>query len=629
VTTGLVRRATHLYDLPLAERVEILHPELAVLSFGGRRTIDVGVLCYKQRVMPDTTTRNGGRRVVLKSLDVSRFGSVQRLISHISASVRYGRLRLESLHSSFTRLIAYVNWADMQGFADVLVNDENARTAFRAYVSHIRDRVARNDISLNAGAKQQGEVARAIGRLYDIEDFERAFNLLRKDSNTSEVTSPPSETSQGRVLAICTSLFSGLSAFALEKRDYPYCLEMPSYLGFPNDSLWVFPGTSWFKTPSMLAASKTNAGYDFANGRLSTAEELKIEYPAQKTSHRWQDVLRDARIRVDSANADFNHRSRWRLGTQAFHAYFILFIAATGMNLAQVTELPWVDDEYEVEITRQGFRTIKWRAGGKNTSFELPIAALPAFKKFLELRKFVLQGRKCEYLFFRSLTPEEPARRYLSGLDTTYKLLNRLDPSLDMISAREWRAAKSDWLVRNTDPATAALVLQNTEKTVLRSYAEGSETRHFEEMGTFLGQVASAVVARDDVIAGGTPRSVGVCSSFGAPVQTTSSTPVTPDCRGSEGCLFCDKLKVHADERDTRKLLSCRYCIRLATPPGGSFESFEKLVQPVLDRIDQILGGIAERDPEMVQRVTQEVDEEGELDPYWASKASMLMSLEF
>lgn len=626
MNTRMARRTTHTLDTPLAEGITLLHPELSVVKIGPSKTIDVGSLCYKQRTVPDVKTRAGGRRVAIESLDVERLGPVRRLIMHISSYVEHSGLRPETLHSRFARLLAFVNWADALGCPDVLATEQNARAAFTTYAIYVRDRVARNEISLNSGAMQQVNVARAIGEFHDIEDFDRAFNLLKKDLNTAEATSPPSEALQAKVLMLCTALFEGLSSFVLERHAYPYALAMPDYLGFPSNSLWIFPGTSWLKTPEMLANSKTNAGYSFSNGRISTAEELKLEYPVGKTKHRWQDTQRDAQQQVETANLNWNHNSRWYLASHAMSAYAILFLSATGMNWAQMTGLSW-DDEYETEAPRQGFRTVKWRAAGKPVSFELPIVALQSFKRFLQLRQYVLQGRACSYLFFRSGTASKPARPYVSGLNVIYSVLNRIDPTLDMISTREWRAAKSDWLVRNADPATAALVLQNTEKTVLQSYAEGSESLHLEEMGAFLNKMASVVVDPGDFIDGDTMSSVGACAAYGAPSPTSLDIPIVPNCKGPEGCLFCDKLKVHADERDTRKLLSCRYCIRLATPLESSFENIQEVVQPILDRIDGILSEISDRNPEMVLRVTKEVDEEGELDPYWASKVHMLISL--
>lgn len=182
-----------------------------------------------------------------------------------------------------------------------------------------------------------------------------------------------------------------------------------------------------------MLASKMSAGYHFADGRLLTAEEVQVAYPVGRTSHRWQDVLRDATQYIVDGNADFNHRSRWRLASQASNVYLISFLAATGMNWSQAINLSWSDHDFEVEATKQGFRTIKWRAGGKLVSFELPVASLPAFKRFLELRRFLLQGRSYDHLFFKSETAALPPLPFRSSLHTTYKLLQRIDPTLNKI----------------------------------------------------------------------------------------------------------------------------------------------------------------------------------------------------
>ena len=67
------------------------------------------------------------------------------------------------------------------------------------------------------------------------------------------------------------------------------------------------------------------------------------------------------------------------------------------------------------------------------------------------------------------------------ALDHLFGQLRMIDPQLPKVTPRQWRAAKSDWLIRNKDPATAALLLQNSERTTLRAYAAGSESTHMQE----------------------------------------------------------------------------------------------------------------------------------------------------
>jgi hypothetical protein len=116
-----------------------------------------------------------------------------------------------------------------------------------------------------------------------------------------------------------------------------------------------------------------------------------------------------------------------------------------------------------------------------------------------------------------------------------------------------------------------------------------------------------------------------MCVSFGDPGPAHGV--IKPDCKGPEGCLFCDKFKVHADEKDTRKLFSCRYVLRQTAPMMGSEERLQSLLGPFFERIQTIIAEVAQRDSTMVAKIAAEVDDDGELDPYWARKLEMLMAL--
>jgi integrase len=494
------------------------------------------------------------------------------------------------------------------------------------------------ELTINSAAGQQSRVLRVLELHHGIVDIGRGLNLLYIDPKVKESTKPPSEDTQSRVMSLCEALCEGICDLVLTPRPFPHGVQMPQYLGWPNDTLWLFPSVSPFMSPTMLAERHTRGSpgwaYNFAEGRLNTLEELQavsslpgLENFAGKSDNRRRKILAHARRHLTAANKNQHHHQRRLLAFHAVSTFCILFLAETGMNWAQVTELSWSND-FEVNASHQGFRTIKWRAGGKLVSFELPVGFMPKFKQYLAIRRYLLNGRACDLLFFKqgakgrgsSPTPLK------SNLNSTYAMLRRIDPTLPLVTSREWRAAKSDWLVRNTDPSTAALVLQNSERTVLTSYAEGSESVHLAEMSNFLNEVASRVLPKDQAVEGGVSRAVGVCASFGTPIPI-AEVSVQPDCRRPEGCLFCDKFKVHADAKDTRKLLSCRYCLRQTIPLAGSDEQINGLLGPIFNRIEVILDEVRKRDPKMVEQVTRQVEVEGELDPYWAQKYDLLVSL--
>lgn len=628
-------RATYVIDVPLPEGLEVLHPELLVLRFAHGPSIDIGALCYLDRAEDQRKANrpHEGTKVVHSTLNIGRLKQVSRLISNVSEALRDTGARPETIRDRYSRFVAFMAWADRAGLSTVLDDKEAARVAFREYVAFLWDRVGRNQITVNSGFSQQSNVLQVLEALLDAEDLDRGINLLRTSRLAKESTSPPADAVKGRVLALCESLFNGLGPIALEGAPYPYSLGLPEYLKFPENRQWLFPTTSWFITSAMdegrRDSSRRGWGYNFQDGRLATLDELRdIPCFAGESDAMRLQVLRRSESQMRAANENWRHSSRCAAARQAMNVFTAMFLSQTGMNWAQLTALGWSDD-YQVEPSNQGFRTVKSRAGGKTVSFELPIAFMPAFKRYLDFRKFLLAGQDFDHLFFSAgrYGTDAPRKIASSGMDSTYLMLRRLDPGLPAITSREWRAAKSDWLVRNTDVSTAALVLQNSEATVMQAYAEGSETTAIQEMGDFLDGVSTTVLARGTELPGAVERALGKCEKFGEPMPGLANAAIKPDCGGPEGCLFCDKFKVHADEVDTRKLASCRHCLRVVGALAGDEARQDVVLKPVLSRIDSLLQDLSNRDAEMVTRVVREVDEEGELDVFWARKLDMLMEL--
>ena len=621
-------RTCVIYDLPLPADTVILRPEQAVIRFKNNYTADVGSLCYMRRGIGRRPAGQPGQVVDLASFNIKRAEHARALISYFSgegeATGRSERTRA-SKAQGFVSL--FMRWADENGHSLALESEEHARAAFVGYLGHLRERVAMGKIANNTAVQQQDWAYTTLTECLNIDDLLRGVRHIRFDGRSTTPIPPPSEEEEAKVLALCESLFKGLSELVLDQKEYPFKLTVPKYLGLPDDGIWVFPTNPW--CADMTGAEPTSnlrqRPYDFANGCLKPLEEITHLY---KWPHKAVDALRLAQVGIDKANQDFHSRHRHQLGVTALSAFVVLFFAYTGMNPTQVFELKWSDD-YEVSTERQGFRVIKSRAANRICHFEIDAVFLPTFKAFLKLRDYLRQGHDCEYLFFNlgQNCTSKPKKIFSSMVPSLLATLRKIDANVPKISPQEWRAAKSDWLVRKTDPSTSALILQNSEQTVIRHYVAGSESVHMEEMSSFFNKVSETVVSQGVVIANGVERAVGICGEYGNPHSFENNAPVPSDCRAAEGCLFCDKFRVHADERDTRKLLSCRYCLQQTSPLAASEEQFQSLFGAIFDRIELLLAEIERRVPGLASRLQREI-EEGELDPYWAAKLELLLNLE-
>jgi len=632
---SLSKRPIVIYDLPLHTDTVILRPESVILRFPNGKRADIGAICYLRRqpglaVYQKPPGKDYGRTVDLDSFSQQRVNPVLSIIKHISDDLSRSGRRPETVRDSVARFIAFMFWADTNGFQNAIYSKENARFVIRSYIKHLRERVLTNSISINGAARQQSTVVGFLAHFLDEENLTRGIRLLRTNPALKEITQPPSERAQARVLKLCEAVFDGLATFLLENKNYPYPLIVPSYLNYPKNITWIFPTTQWCMSRKKLLKGNiyVGQGYNFYEGRLSTVEELLATDRLSDDPRAANTAIKNSKYQLEKANADKKHTQRKRLALNALKAFLILFQAQTGMSWAQVITLPWTD-QYDVSACHQSFRAIKYRAGNKAIFFELPVSFMPRFRQYLELRKYILGDQSCSFLFFTTGLNGAGFPSELKNLEmgNIYNMLRRIDPDIQEITSRQWRAAKSDWLIRNTDPSTTALVLQNTEKTVLAHYAAGSETAQTEEMSGFLDMVSGRVIDKGQVVEGGVERSVGYCSAYGAPNIINGPAPVQPDCKILEGCFFCEKYRVHADETDVRKLISCRYCLQQTIQFAGS-EEVQSSLNPIFKKIEEVLSEISLRDKELVIRITKAVEDDGELDNYWARKLEMLMELD-
>lgn len=640
--TEFASRPVEIHDLPLPPGLQLLHPERILLRYFKSHTIDAGALCYLRRRTDRRRKSGQGRQVDLSSFSANRAEQVRAWIKFASQAVASGRQKVTTIDGLHRDFIAFMDWCDSNGHSDVLDGEAPVRDAFRAYVEHLRRLVSQHQMNNNSAAADQNHCRDVLAEFLGIEFLDRGVNMLVKRAIFDSPTPVPSDDAQGKVIAWCQCLFNGISELVAEEKPYPFLMAVPEYLNWPNNRLWLFPSEQWCKPPDSpfqrrKGGLNDHITHDYNHGAIYSLEVLIANYGHRCTPLQLSALRNHALLRIRVANGDFRSRTRIERAMLAIKTFMHLFVAGTGMNAAQVIALPWSPELDEALdnplIDRQGFRSIKYRANNRAVHFEIGVQFMPHFRRYLELRRYLLAGREFELLFFTfrgkqpsNLTVPLPQSREVFA--NTYKILRRFDGSLPRVMPREWRAAKQDHLIRHHDLHTAARLMQHSVRTALKKYSNGSEVTHQTEMAHFLTQVEKVVLARNEPLEQAETRSLGLCASPNNPNPISSHAPVKPNCKGPEGCLFCEQYRVHADEVDTRKLLSCRYCIRKTSHLATSQEQFDQVFGVVLDRISVILGEIARRDAPMVARIEHEVDGEGELTPYWRIKLETLMELD-
>lgn len=615
-------------ELPFDKEEKILLIDFSRLRviLPGKKTIhDLGVLCFKERIRKDRCAAKQGFmvwQVNPETLYPERKQAIKQFAKYIYSLHCFGK-RSKTILCYINVLKHFIRWCDNE-YPQAFLTIIEARRAYFLYTKMLMDEVRKNSLHINSAAINQRRILSILSAIFDDNSgfLVAGIKKIRNSRIAANNTIPPSEIVAQQAIVLYTHLFNGISKFLLNNESYPFQMKLPC------ETVWVFPGHPTFATQSMLlnrsGLKERLWVWDYTNGKILTYEEIKHHYSRPP---RAKEMIKNAIQFLKNANSDQYHFARLNLAFLAIECFIMLFIANTGMNITPLSQLQWdTNQDFQCRKNIQhGFKTVKHRAGGTNVEFHITNHFLPYFRRYLELRKWVLQGQNAPLFFLRD------KQHNIKNVDNNLAIKLRVKLKkfgLVLPSARQWRAYKSDWLIRTTDIATTALLLQNSKETVVQSYIAGSKISADNEMTAFLNGMHLKVIKAKQ--APTTEISVGHCLEYQTPETEVSGSSIQPDCQQPEGCLFCVKYRVHADEDDIRKLCSCRYVINETRTLAASEMHFEKVFGVVLNRIDSLLKFIASKNNvlnQTVERIKCEVMEEGKLTIYWASKLQMLTEL--
>lgn len=615
--------------MPLAEGTLLLHPERALLKWEGSMSSrsDIGQICYLRR---DTSSSQRTRRTFDHSSFCSERARVVRLlVTQLSGRMTLGAMRPKTVHGALRVVLDFVNWADRQGLHQVLCDEKTTAEAVHRYFREKREQVSLGNVNRNSVASDQRNLLSMLREFFRNDDFCADARVLRHQQDAWVPTAVPDAEAQAGLLAWADALFSSISTLVLDFNPYPV-------------RVTTVRGENLCLVPHIYGRgdgddSRGLIGWNLETGESRTREELRtrmVEAGANNPRGSSWNIARLAAKHLAAANADAHSPIRRSHASIAASCFAALFLAETGINLAQLLAMKWSPELaaslQDASVARQKFREVKYRAGGKEVTFTVSLGFMPKLKAYLALREYLVQDADWDALFV--VVGHHAQLRRLTGLPAQflaqlYRRLDTLGIVLPRISARQWRAAKQDWAVSNHDPLVAARLMGHSLATALRLYSNGTDAAHKAEMGVFLASVEKAVLKPGNDPAGSIRSAVGVCIEFHKPAPIAASVTVQPDCRSTEGCLFCDQYRVHADATDIRKLLSCRHCIRLVSGRADSIEQYDSSFGAVLRRVDFLLDELRKRDAALVDQIELDVDIEGNLDAFWSTKLDQLYEL--
>ncbi|MCW5595607.1 MAG: hypothetical protein KIT07_01095 [Anaerolineales bacterium] len=634
-------RKTVTLELPLGKHTRILHPEQVILKIANKYH-DIGAYCYALR---SNRRRKSGQpqEVVISSLLTQRPKQILQLIKALSSLVTDSGKSLATAGTYSCEIKRFINMADENNLQDCLAGGGATRKAFRVWAADTYEKYRSQKFGENEHNARLSCVCKLLEASTGSENLMQDIRTVKRIVNPNGGTEPLALHDFANAVALNQCLFDGLCDLVLENRPFPYKLDVPGSLGWAENHLWLFPTTIWRLPPHLRndtsrASTGSNASwaYDYERGRLANVDEIEHRYKGKlryirRHTARW--IIKNAAARLDVANADAQHYWRRTLGRHAQRAFLFLLICNTGANQQVVRDLE-TDGNINASVQNQRFRGLKWRAGGKEVTLIAPASFMPRLRRFMELRQYLLNGRKTPHLFFNcGIRNNKPlARLGNHELDNLYRqLLLEIDPQLPKMGPRVLRASVDDYYLRLHDSVVAAAVMGHTVETEVKKYARGSTVDHCEDMSLFMASVSESarrqrVMPIKDLTLDFPPlEQGGYCDSFGHPKALTDFTPVQPNCNESQGCLFCSHRVLIAGEEDARKVASAAYVMeQMILGP-----KHDEVLRPLIAKCDEDLEKIAafSNCRAIVERVRKDVYGNENLTLFWADKYQLFLEL--
>lgn len=345
--------------------------------------------------------------------------------------------------------------------------------------------------------------------------------------------------------------------------------------------------------------------------------------------------------------------SRARLMDLAAMSYAGLILGDSGANLAQLQSYEEPDDlskqladPERINLTK---RVVKLRAGGKLVPVTMTAVTFTRLRNFANIRHQIIELLgcddiapfffKCEYIAIKGRTQE--TRLKIGGMEplairpiSDYFLVELRKKTaaagvrLPHITSRQLRSNRQQYFIRNYGLPVAAEAMGHSIATAVRAYCAAQEGVQANDIGSFMTSLQKTVIHRNaslSITKVSVP--VGECISHGNPVPSGPAPNVKPNCKQTEGCFFCENFRVHADQEDLRKLLSCRSVLQKIDHLQGELIRTDRVYQSVLDRIGFLLCEIRQILGTHLYEKTEAEVATGNLTHYWAVKAQQLRLL--
>ena len=625
------QRTPYVLQMPVAEHTRILRPRDVILKFDdSTSTVDIGVMCFTKRAT--TNSKRCNHTYDIDSYDQRREKAIRKLIKAVSDEMLVGAKKPITAVTELRRFSIFMKWVDDERLDCGLDCQITLRSIFEKYLVITKNQVATGTIRRNTIAAQHRTVLSFLRVCLADEHWGADFLLMKRSMRDVNHTEVPQEFEVGTTLGVCSAVFRELAEKLLSAAQFPWEIALP------------FGADDSPRSVLVMANGRSNIVENFSwnevTGLPNSVDELMEKYKEKndlepkRRRMAWSIYYHN--LRVIKRGNDLMGRTRFELGLLSAHCFSYFFLANLGANATQFLGLEYepnlLSDIAHGKVTRQGYRRIKGRAGGKEVSFEVPLGFMADFKLYLRLREYLVGEQDVKTLLVGQVGNTQRVRK----LQTHFKesLFSRLATfgfKPPRLTPSELRVTKQNFGITESTLQVAANLMGHSVAVARRDYSNGTLDQQQAEVGKFFEAVHRvAVLERVEGNPHHVESAVGKCSELDEPEAIAEDLPVQPDCDSPTGCLFCAKYVLHADATDLKKLLSCRVCLKIESSNGGVLRNRHEINELLLKRLDWLISEVRGRIGEVeFLRVERDVELGENLDVFWARKVELMVNLDF
>lgn len=597
-------------DIANYSQLRLINPEKPKTG----RAIDIGSLIYSKR-MPNNEINSKLLReptpVDLNSIKGERIKFVRSLPNKLLNK------RPRTINSYLTSYIKVFDWMDNNGFEDFLKSEQCAYDAYLAYTQELERRVkvsSQPEQITPRTAKDMQWAAREVLKLAFPEKYEEIVSGVVQLLGKADPKLPVGDDYLLYYWDVNKEIFDKFSQQCFNNKYYPPLIETPDFTSY-----YIPARATMAKLDSPFCSKKKLPHFDYTRGKVKPFEQLKVQ---QEKGNYLKSVAN-----YNKGKSTPRNTNRLNMAKRALHAFVELFRMLTTCNQSTLLNLKY---ETVFEDTRDffdnEFRDVKFRASNRLITLRLHEQGYKLFKKYLKLRKWLLDGEHCEWLFFSAkegskVIPRKLAKQHTDKHHSSLKKSGFIPCDAQPLQDTQLRAANTVYLrERGFSQKDIADNNNHSLRTSEERYSRPTLEKQKAELGNYwdafkLNSIAVKNIDTDSI-------ATGSCKvkKEKLPESIIPTPPIEPNCKTTQGCLFCVYYVCHCDEEDIRKLLSVLFITTELRQQTTEIQFADEVYNLLILRINEILRQIRSKSQELhelVDRIHDEVFNMCELTQFW------------